>query len=181
MVLGPQVESLPEDGPFVIKNAVVDRAITRDQHISWKIREHMINAGSDPHKGLKYLMSVDDKLKNICYIHKYRNDWGSLSTSWCWGNQAAVCGASNRNYLYADLNLSRGLGPKPDSHVLMVVLWRGGIHKDQHTMDNQVGVLRYKHYLLCAAFNTVLLHIINDLCTDNIINFLHPNKKQRAS
>jgi hypothetical protein len=38
------VESLPEDGPFVIKNAVVDRAI-RDQQVSWKIREHTIHAG----------------------------------------------------------------------------------------------------------------------------------------
>jgi hypothetical protein len=172
------VESTAGDIPLIIKNDVVDRAI-RDQQTSWKIRQHEVNAGCDPHKGLKDLMPVEDKMKIIRYIHNHRNDWGSLSTSWTWGNQAAVRGASNRSFVYADINLSRGFGVEPDSRVLMLVLRRGAVHKDQHTMDKQVGVLRHKHYLLCAVFNTAL-HVINDLRNDDTINCLHIDKTERA-
>jgi hypothetical protein len=173
------VESTPEDVPLVVKNSVVDRAI-RDQQIGWKSRQHEVNAGSDPHKGLKDLMSVEDKLKIIRFIHKHRNDWGSLSVSWCWGNQAAARGATNRCLVYADLNCSLGFGVPPDGCVLMIVLRRGDVHKDQHTTDKQVGVLRHKHYLLCSTFNTAL-HVVNDLRNDNTIDFSHSEMDQRAS
>jgi hypothetical protein len=172
------VEETPEDVHLVVKNVVVERA-TRDQQASWKIREHQVNAGSDPHKGLKDLMSVEDRLKIMTYIHKCVKKWGSLGVSNTCGNVAALRGATNRALVYADLNLSLGFGEKIDPRILMLVIRKGGINKDNHTTDKQVGFMRNKDYLLCAAFN-LALHVINDLRDDHTINFLHAEKDQRA-
>jgi hypothetical protein len=83
------IEELPDDVHLVIKNAIVDRA-KRDQNASWKVRQHVVNAGTCPHKGLKDLMSVEDRLKIMRHIHKFVRKWGSLSVSNAWGNMAAV-------------------------------------------------------------------------------------------
>jgi hypothetical protein len=171
------VEELPDDVHLVIQNAVVLRA-RRDQGISWKIRKHRVNAGSDPHNGLKDLMTVEDRLTIMRYIHKYVKKWGSLSVSNSWGNMAAVRGATNRASLYSDLNLGN-YGEKIDPRVLMLVIRKGEVNKDNHLTDKQVGVMKNKDFLLCASFNTAL-HVINDLANDNTINFLHVDKAQRA-
>jgi hypothetical protein len=172
------VEETADDVHLVIKNAVVERS-TRDQQASWKIREHQVNAGSDPHKGLKDLIPVEDRLKILRHIHEKVKKWGSLSVSNTWGNMAALRGATNRALVYSDMNLSLGYGEKTDPRVLMLVIRKGDINKDQHTTDKQVGVLRNKDYLLCASFN-LALHVINDLRDDETINFLHGDKDQRA-
>jgi hypothetical protein len=99
------VEETREDDHLKILNPVVARAL-RDQQTDWKVRQHQVNAGSDPFKGLKDLMPVDDRLKIMRHIHKNVRKWGSLSVSNAWGNMAALRGATNRALLYSDINLS---------------------------------------------------------------------------
>jgi hypothetical protein len=172
------VEETPEDIHLVIQNAVVERA-KRDQNASWKIREHQVNAGSDPHKGLKDLIPVEDRLKILRHIHEHVRKWGSSGVSTAWGSMAALRGATNRALVCADMNLSLGCGEKTDPRVLVLVICKGGINKDLHTADKQAGVLRNKNCSLCAAFN-LASHVINDPRHDATINFLHADKLQRA-
>jgi hypothetical protein len=171
-------------GPtFVLRSNIVKAAIEQQQE-NWTNRGSLMHLGSDPHKGLKDLMPLADKLKIGRSIHNgSRGDWGSLGMSFSWGCNAGVRGASNRKFVYADLNLSRGFGPEkegPRSRCLMLVLRRGDAHKDRSTTDKQVGVWRHREYLLCSVFNTAL-HVINDLSTDTTINFYHYDKKLRAA
>jgi hypothetical protein len=66
------------------------------------------NPGADPHKGLKDVLPVSDRLTMMDYIYGNRNDWGPASVSFTWGNNAAVRGGSTRNLVFADMNLSNG-------------------------------------------------------------------------
>jgi hypothetical protein len=170
--------------PLVVRSAVVVSVID-EQQLNYKagLLTPTEVAGTDPHKGLKDLMPLTDKLSILRYIHHARADWGSLATSFTWGNNAAVRGASSRKMVYCDLNLSRGFGPGrfgDSSRCLLLVLRKGTVHKDNYTTDKQVGVWRHRNYLLCSVFNTAL-HVINDLSNDVTINFLHEDKSKRAS
>jgi hypothetical protein len=167
---------------FIVKNACVKAAIKQQQE-NWKNGGSAVHLGTDPHKGLKDLMPLADKLRIGRNIHDgTRGDWGSLGMSFSWGCNAGVRGASSRKFTYADLNLSRGFGPEkegPRSRCLMLVLRKGDTHKDRSDTDKQVGVWRHREYLLCSVFNTAL-HVINDLSSDTTINFYHYDKKERA-
>jgi hypothetical protein len=169
-------------GPtFLIRSGIVKAAINQQQE-NWLHRGSVMHLGSDPHKGLKDLMPLADKLLVARSIQE-RGDWGSLGMSFSWGCNAGVRGASSRKFVYADLNLSRGFGPEkegPRSRCLMLVLRKGDAHKDRSDTDKQVGVWRHKHYLLCSAFNTAL-HVIDDLRKDTTINFYHLDTDARAS
>jgi hypothetical protein len=44
--------------------------------------------GTDPHKGLKDLLPVPDREKIMRYIYGSRTDWGGLSVSFTWGQNA---------------------------------------------------------------------------------------------
>jgi hypothetical protein len=170
--------------PLTVQNPVVDEVLKRQQE-RWRTGELLdpLTVAPDPHNGLKDRMPTSDKKTIIHYIHKHRRDWGSLGTSFCWGNNAGVRGASSRKLVYADLNMSWGFGPSDigaHARILMLVLRRGdGVHKDCFITDKQVGVWRHKHYLMCAAFNTAM-HVINELRRNTTINFYHRNKHARA-
>ena len=173
------------DYDFVVANDYVKTLIKRQQERNDNgLNEDEDCAGTDPHKGIKDLMEWKDKLTIMRYIHKERSDWGSLSTSFSWGNNAAVRGASSRKMGYCDLNMSTGFGPFEDdedlNRTLMLILRKGNLHKDHYTTDKQVGAYPHKYYLLCSVFNTSM-HVINELRQDADINFLHQNKKERAS
>jgi hypothetical protein len=166
-----------------MRSNIVKAAIEQQQE-NWKNYGSLMHLGSDPHKGLKDLMPLADKLKNGQSIHDGSwGDWGSLGMSFSWGCNAGVQGASSRKFVYADLNLSCGFGPEkegPRSWCLMLVLLRGEAHKDRSDTDKEVGVWRHRQYLLCSVFNTAL-HVINDVSTDTTINFYHYDKKLCAA
>jgi hypothetical protein len=178
----------PERGPgcfFTVKNDVTTSCINRqDINRSSGVIDNTYKAGTDPLTGIKDLMPMSDKLKVMTCIHKERNDWGSLGTTFSWGNNAAVRGASSRKLVYADLNLTRGFGPDKEgdmARVLTLILRKGrGVHKDNFTTDKQVGAWRHRNYLMCSVFNTAL-HVINDLRNNSTINFYHREKSKRAS
>jgi hypothetical protein len=176
------VEQPGGTGPtFTIRSNVVKASIAQQQQ-NWKNRGSIMHLGSDPHKGLKDLMPLADKLIVARNIHG-RADWGSLGMSFSWGCNAGVRGASSRKFVYADLNLSRGFGPEkegPRSRCILLVLRKGDAHKDRSDTDKQVGVWRHRNYLLCSVFNTAL-HVIDDLRKDTTINFYHVDKKTRAT
>jgi hypothetical protein len=167
---------------YVIRKSPMVLAAIKQQQENWKNAGSAKHLGSDPHKGLKDLMPLSDKLRIGRNIHNGSRggDWGSLGMSFSWGYNAGVQGESSRKFVYADLNLSRGFGPEKDgprSRCLMLVLRKGDAHKDRSDTDKQVGVWRHREYLLCSVFNTAL-HVINDLSTDTTINFYHLDKKK---
>lgn len=170
-------------GPaFAVRSTVTANCINmqQDRHKSGANERH---GGVDPHKGLKDLMPEGDTKRIVTHIHKNRSDWGSLSMSYTWGVNAGVRGASSRKLVLCDLNLSRGFGPEregPRCRTLMLILRKGDVHKDNHGTDKQVACWRHRDYLLCSAFNTAL-HVINSLRANDSINFLHKEKKKRAS
>jgi hypothetical protein len=143
--------------------------------------------GADPHKGLKDLLSENDKIKIVNNIWRDRTgDWGSLLTSFLWGNQAGVRGASSRKFLLSDLFTSRGFGPArdgPRSMTLLLTLRGGGpqsVHKDKFTSDRMVGCWRHRVPSLCAV-GSLAFHLINTLGQDGDIDFYHADKTVRAS
>jgi hypothetical protein len=177
----------PVRGPgvyFTVKNSATAACIDeQDVNRSSGVIDSSGKAGTDPLTGIKDLMPMSDKLKIMRYIHNSRNDWGSLSTTFTWGNNAAVRGASSRNLVYADLNLTKGFGPEKEgdmARVLTLILRKGrGVHKDNFSTDKQVGSWRHRHYLMCSQFTTAL-HVINDLRNNSTINFYHLEKGERA-
>ena len=175
------VENPTVDTAMTVRNPAVSAAIRRQQ-LNWKEGANDRNCGTDPHKGLKDLMPIGDKLTLIRHIHDTRADWGSLATSYTWGTQGGVRGDSNRKMVYADMNLSMGFGPEttgPRARTVLLVLRKGEIHKDCYSTDKQVGTWRNKHYILCATFN-LALHVICQLGRDLEIDFLHEEKTDRA-
>jgi hypothetical protein len=177
----------PIRGPgvyFTVKNSATASSIdTQDINMLSGVIDNSHKAGTDPLTGIKDLMPMSDKLKVMKYIHESRNDWGSLSTTFVWGNNAAVRGASSRKFVYADLHLTKGYGPEKEgdlARVLALILRQGRlIHKDGFTTDKQVGSWRHRHYIMCSQFTTAL-HIINDLRNNSTINFYHVEKSKRA-
>ena len=108
----------------IASDPIVVAAINQQQE-NWKHSGSKKYLGSDPHKGLKDLMRMSDKLKVVRYIHENRGDWGALSSAFSWGCNCGVRGASSRKFVYSDLNLSRGFGPEREgdrARTLMLVL-----------------------------------------------------------
>ena len=166
---------------FTARSTITKNSINQQQD-RVKSGANEQHGGVDPHRGLKDLMPEEDTKKIVTHIHKHRDDWGSLSMSYTWGINAGVRGASSRKLVLADLNLSKGFGPErkgPRSRVLMLVMRKGDLHKDNHSTDKQVAVWRHRDYLLCSTFNTAL-HVINTLRANDDIDFYHKNKKERA-
>jgi hypothetical protein len=141
------------------------------------------NPGQDPHYGLKDNLATCDRLKIMAHIYGMRTNWAQEGFTFTWGNQAAIRGASNQKFVYADLRISRGYGSEEDgvlSRALLLVLRKGPIHKDRHDKDDQVAVWRHKEYKLCSVFSTSA-HILTALKSDNTVNFFHADKTKRAS
>jgi hypothetical protein len=111
-------------------------------------------AGQDPHLGLKDNMSTHDRL----IVYSSCKMWGpeSFALTW-WGNSAAVQGDSDSKFALADLGLSYGYGAEEQGGILcslIVLLWKGQLHKDHHDTDDQVAVWRHKEHKLCVVFST---------------------------
>jgi hypothetical protein len=138
------------------------------------------NPGTDPHKGLKDILPETSRIRFMKHIFRERADWGPSSCTFTWGNTGAVRGASCNKMGYCDLNLSFGFGPIEDEPATGLVQRRGKVNKDRHETDKQVFVWRHKNYLLCSVFSTAA-YVINQITQNPTINFLHPNKRERAS
>ena len=166
---------------FHVESAIVKLAL--DTNKERQKNTATSKPGEDPHKGLKDVLPLADRLKIMHEIYS-RGDWGPASVSFTWGNNAAVRGGSTRNLVFADWNLSRGFGPEesgPMSRTLFLIMRKGGTHKDRFDSDQQVGCLRHKEYKLCAVFAGAMWTLWN-LSTQrqNPLDFLHRDKDERA-
>jgi hypothetical protein len=168
-------------GELKVKSIAVESAL-REQQDHHRIVS-TVHSGTDPHKGLKDLLPESDKRTLLRYIYGVRNDSESLGMSFNWGKNAGVRGASSRSCGYADLNLSFGFGPEreaPNNRTLLLILRKGNIHKDNYSMDKQVGCQRHKDYIQCSIFSTAL-RIVGQLRSNSIINFNHGSRNKRAA
>jgi hypothetical protein len=139
--------------------------------------------GTDPHKGLKDLLPVPDREKIMRYIYASRTDWGALSVSFTWGQNAGLRGHSMRGMVYADINMSKGFGPEeagPRARMPLLVLRKGCRNKDNFATDKQVGCWRHKNYLLCPVF-ALAKQVPGDLKNNPTINFTHEKPLERAA
>ena len=138
--------------------------------------------GTDPHKGLKDIITEEDCIRAMRYAYRQR-DWASLVIHFLYGQNGAIRGASNRNLRYCDLKYSNTFvhDPKSPGHgCLIVVIRKGPDNKDRHEQDKQVAYWRHKEYNLCSVFATAA-HIVLSLSRNTEIEFYHHDKKQRAS
>ena len=175
-------EHVGSSEPFVVKSPITEAAM-KAQAAYFKSIGGTGNPGQDPHFGLKDNLSTKDRLKIMGHILGVRSNWAQEGFTFTWGHQAAIRGASNRKFVYADLRMSRGYSAEDDgplSRALLLVLRKGPIHKDRHDKDDQVAVWRHKEYKLCSVFNTAA-HILSSLKFDNNIGFLHEDKNIRAA
>ena len=138
------------------------------------------NPGSDPHKGLKDILPLSSRILFMRHIYRDRRDWGPASVNFNWGHQGAIRGASSNKMGFCDLNVSFGFGPMEGEPATGLVARRGPVHKDRHETDKQVFVWRHKNYLLCSVFATAA-YVIQKITENPTLNFLHPNKNERAS
>ena len=167
-------------GPLKVWSPKVKEAINQQQ----ENRKNTPNSSirGCPHRGLKDVLSEADKKKIISHILRHRSDWGSLNTSFTWGNQAAVRGASTRKCGFAELYMSVGFGPAkegPRASTLLLVLRPGEMNKDRFTTARMVGCWRHREPLLCAVGH-LSLHMINRLRLDSDIHFLHEELTEDA-
>jgi hypothetical protein len=168
---------------FQVENDVVSLAI--ETNLERQKLTNNANPGQDPHKGLKDVLPIPDRLEMMDHIYgKRTGDWGPASVSFTWGNNAALRGGSTRNLVFADFNLSRGFGPEesgPLSRTLFLIMRKGGKHKDRFTVDKQVACWRHREYKLCSVFSASMWALWN-LSTErqNPISFFHVHKKERC-
>jgi hypothetical protein len=172
-------------GGFVVCNPQIQAAVNQQQENRLNMPSSKL--GADPHEGLKDLLSENDKIKIVNNVLRDRTrDWGSLLTSFPWGNQAGVRGASSREFSLRDLFTSRGFGPArdgPRSMTLLLMLRGGGpqnVHKDKFTSDRMLGCWRHRVPSLCAV-GGLAFHLINTLRQDGDIDFYQADKTVRAS
>ena len=138
--------------------------------------------GSDPHKGLKDVLTLPQRRQILQYIYRSRGDWGDASVFFTWGLNVGVRGHSNRNLTLCDLNMSAGYGAEKDgplARALLLILRKGDVHKDRKDTDQQVGCWRHKYYELCSVFATAG-HVVYTLASKNV-NFFHENKNTHAA
>jgi hypothetical protein len=168
-------------GSFKVSNPFCLEAINKQQD---KLKEEpALTHYGCPQKGLKDIMSEGDKKIIIKYILEHRDrDWGSLTTSFCWGNQAAVRGASTRKFGYAEMYMSVGFGPAkegPRACTLLLVLRTGDMNKDRFTTCRMVGCWRHREVLLCAIGH-LCMHVLNTLRLDDEFHVCHYDKTAPA-
>ena len=138
--------------------------------------------GSDPHKGLKDVLTLPQRRTILQYIYRSWPDWKDASVFFTWGLNVGVRGHSNRNLTLCDLNMSAGYGVEkegPLSRTLLLIMHKGDVHKDRKDTDQQVGCWRHKHYELCSVFATAA-HVVYTLFSKNV-SFLHENKNECAA
>ena len=165
---------------FVVNSDVVKLAI--NSNLERQKNSGSTKPGEDPHKDLKDVLLIPERLLMMDCIYSTRPDWGPASFRFTWGNNAAVRGGSTRNLVFSDFNLSRGFGAEEDgllSKTLFLIMRKGGKHKDRFSVDQQVACWRHNHYQLCSVFSASMWTLWN-LMTErqDPIEFLHPNKEE---
>ena len=101
------------------------------------ILEAKQSSNTDPHKGLKDIISFKDNKEAIKHAYE-QPEWTSLAIHYLYGQNGAIRGASNQNLKYADLKLSDTFvfeQEKPGHKCLLVIIQKGSMHKDQHEQD----------------------------------------------
>jgi hypothetical protein len=174
---------LPAEEQIKVMSEAVGAGL-RTQIIYQQNNTEGVNRGADPHYGLQDSISTPDRVRLMSYIYSSRADWGPASFSYAWGLNAAVCGASNRNLVMADLNMSYAFGPDPDgpcARAVLLDLRKGDIHKDRHDTDKQVCCWRHKDSVLCSIDATARHFIWCLKQLGDRINFYHEDKTERAS
>ena len=160
---------------FSVESAEVEEALD-----SQKIYMESLEEGAnDPHKGLKDILPMSEKLRIMRYVYQTCPDWGPASINFNWGQNGAVRGASNRKLKLSDLNISFGFGPEefgPMSRAILVIMRKGKVHKDRHETDDQVCCWRHKYYELCAVFSTAM-YVISRVKQIPDLNFLQPDRR----
>lgn len=174
-------EYIMANPPFDVDSVDVEAAFAA-QKVFMSLAVGGTSTGSDPHKGLKDIFPVSDKLLFMRHLYRLRPDWGPGGINFNWGQNAAVRGHSILQLLLCNLNISFGFGPEdfgPHARALLIVLQKGNIHKDRHETDDQVCCWRHKFYELCSVFSTAL-YVIFCVTKNPTLNFLHPERLQGA-
>jgi hypothetical protein len=147
----------------LVYSATIKRSMDT-QYANYLVRSTRANAGTDPHKGLKDLYSDKEAIKLVTGIWKLRVDSPDLMFSYSWGRNAGVRGASSRQVVLSDLNLSVAFGPEvdePRNKTLLLVMRKGPLkNKDNHLTDKQVGVQRHVNYVMCTVFATAVCVVL---------------------
>jgi hypothetical protein len=167
-------------GSFLVRSPAVAEAIAAQ--CAHRKEAGAGKPGADPHKGLKAVLTLEERLRLLRYIYESRQDWGTTSVFFTWGLNAGVRGHSNRQFSLCDLNISCGYGAEEVgrlSRSLLLILQKGDVHKDRKDMDQQVGCWRHKHYELCSVLATAA-HVIWTLSNDDQVDFNHADLNKRA-
>ena len=165
---------------FKVKSPLVEAA-QRQQEENYKLSPNT-KLGVDPHKGLKDILKESDRERMSHWILDHRQDWGSLNTSFSWGNNAGVRGASSRKFTFADIYTSEGFGPEREgvrARILLLVLRSGDRNKERFTTDRMIGSWRHRNVFLCGVFS-LSVHVLHELQKDDDINFYHRDKTENA-
>jgi hypothetical protein len=168
---------------FTVESGVVNACIEVQQEKYVSQLDDSTN-DKDPHKDLKDVLPVSKRIDLMTHVYGHRpNDWIQASLCLTYGQNAAVRGASSRKLKLCDLRLSQGFVPLkdgPGARAFMLVLRKGGVHKDRFSTNKQVCTWRHRHYLLCSVFSTALSVIYKLRNAGDEINF-KKRTKQRAT
>jgi ribosome modulation factor len=168
-------------GTLIIKSPRVTNAMNK-QIENVKNAPASTDYSKCPQNGIKDAMSERDRKTIISHILRERNDWDSLNTSFSWGHQAGIRGASTRKCSYAEMYMSQGFGNAkegPRASTICIILRKGLRNKDRFTTDRMVGCYRHREVLLCAVGHLSLC-VLDDLRLDDDIHFLHADKTKPA-
>ena len=178
----PRLERELAGESFVPLGKIKDRQIVKNALYHQELeygKAGKSNPGTDPHKGLKDMLSREESLRAMEFIFN-DNEWGPLALHFNYGQNGAIRGASNRNLKFCDLKYSNSFVPEQGKGALLVVIRKGKEHKDRHEQDKQVCYWRHSSYRLCSVFTTAAYVISRLLRHDEDINFFHVDKKERA-
>ncbi|CAJ1935065.1 unnamed protein product [Cylindrotheca closterium] len=164
---------------FRVKDSeAVEASVIEQQRYYDSIKEDKFG-GTDPFKGLKAdLLTSTEKMKVMTYILNDRPDWKDIGCSFNWGCNAGLRGDSTRSLCFKDLYISHGFAPGQGRNLTAIL--RKDDQKSDFTTDRLVGVLRHRHYLLCASFMTSMNVIRILQLRSNEVHFKRPNKKSPA-
>jgi hypothetical protein len=166
---------------FSVENPVVNACIDVQQEM---FLSNDNTTDKDPHKDLKDVLPMSSRLALMTHVYEHRhNDWAQAALCLTYGQNAAVRGASARKLTLSDLRLSQGFGPEKDganARALMLVLRKGGAHKDRFSTNKQVCMWRHRHYLCCSVFTTAAAIISKLRDFGDNLNF-KKKTKERAS
>jgi hypothetical protein len=160
----------------------IEQSVENQQHYHVE-HSNATYAGSDPHNGLKDLLSQEETSTIIRTIYRFRADSLDLAFSYLWGTNTAIRGGSLCKLVLCDLYLSHGFGPDelpPNNRTLSMILRKGKVHKDRHDTDRWVGVQHHVNYQKCTVFSTAMLVLTKLRFLGENLSFLHKDRNGRC-